>query len=225
MLDEKGNVVETIIPEDGLINFTVSGTRGEVLSSGSQKVTFTFDATGYADKKIVVFERLYIGKFTDRTKLDEKKLIGSHEDATDRNQTFDFVVPLNIEKKNKDGLLIEGAKMEIWSSDGKTCIEKWETIEGQMHETTIKPGEYILREVEAPYGYALADDVKFTVNTDCEIVVDGKVCRDNLISMVDEELVMLPSTGSNSSLKMSFMGIILMLGGVMIISKKRQFSK
>ena len=115
--------------------------------------------------------------------------------------------------------------MEIWSSDGKTCIEKWETIEGQKHETMIKTGEYILREVEAPYGYALADDVRFTVNTDCEIVVDGKVCQDNLISMVDEELVMLPSTGSNGSLKMSFMGIILMLGGVMIISKKRQFSK
>ncbi|MBP3240492.1 MAG: VaFE repeat-containing surface-anchored protein [Oribacterium sp.] len=222
VLDDQGNVIETIIPEDGLINFTVSGTKDEVLSSGSQNVTFTFDATGYADKKIVVFERLYIGKFTDRTKLDEKKLIGVHEDSTNKNQTFGFEIPLNIEKKNKDGLLIEGAKMEVWTSDGKTCLEKWETVEGKKHETTIKPGEYILREVEAPFGYALADDMKFTVNADCEIVVDGKVCRDNLISMIDEELVMLPSTGSRGTMSLSVLGLSMMLGGALVLGRRKK---
>lgn len=59
---------------------------------------------------MVVYEKLYIGKFTDREKLDGKKLVGAHEDSTDKNQTFDFDVPLNIEKKNEDGLILGGAK-------------------------------------------------------------------------------------------------------------------
>ena len=131
---------------------------------------------------------LYIGKFTDWEKLDEKKLVGAHEDLTDKNQTFDFDVPLNIDKKNEDGLIISGAKIEIWTANGKTCLESWETAEGKKHETKIRTGEYILREVEAPFGYALAEDVKFTVNANCEIVADGKVITDNLITMVDKEL-------------------------------------
>ena len=222
VLDESGKVIATIKPADGLKNFTVKGTKDELLASGSQNVTFKFDATGYADKKMVVYEKLYIGKFTSRDKLDENKLVGAHEDSTDKNQTFDFVVPLNIEKKNEEGLVIGGAKMEIWTADGKTCLEKWESVEGQKHETTIRTGEYILREVEAPFGYALADDVRFTVNADCEIVVNGEICQDNLIIMVDKELSMLPSTGGRSSLMITLLGIILMMGGAYTISLRRK---
>ena len=69
-------------------------------------------------------------------------------------------------------------------------------IRSAMQSGRLTRQQYILREVEAPFGYALADDVKFTVNANCEIVVDDKVMADNLITMVDKELSMLPSTGS-----------------------------
>lgn len=222
VLDDKGNVIATITPKDGLKNFTVSGTKDELLASGSQKVTFTFDATGFADKQMVVYERLYIGKFTTRAGLDETKLVGAHEDSTDKHQTFEFDVPLNIEKKNEDGLIIGGAKMEIWTADGKNCLEAWETVEGKAHETTIRTGEYILREVEAPFGYALADDVKFTVNANCEVVVDGQVMADNLITMVDKELSMLPSTGSRGAMALVFIGLMMMVGGIIVISSGKK---
>lgn len=222
VLDDKGNVIATITPKDGLKNFTVSGTKDEQLASGSQKVTFTFDATGFADRQMVVYERLYIGKFATRASLDETKLVGAHEDSTDKNQTFEFDVPLNIEKKNEEGLIIGGAKMEIWTADGKTCLEAWETVEGKAHETTIRTGEYILREVEAPFGYALADDVKFTVNANCEVVVDGQVMADNLITMVDKELSMLPSTGSRGAMSLSVLGLSMMLVGALALVRKKR---
>lgn len=216
VIDDKGKVIAIITQKDGLKNFTVSGTKDELLVSGSQNVTFTFDATGFADKQMVVYEKLYIGKFTDREKLDGKKLVGAHEDSTDKNQTFDFDVPLNIEK-NEDGLILGGAKMEIWTADGKTCLESWETVEGKKHETKIRTSEYILREVGAPFGYALAADVKFTVNANCEVVAEGKAMTDNLITMVDKELSVLPSTGSRGSMALPMIGLGMMLGGVIVV--------
>lgn len=63
---------------------------------------------------------------------------------------------------------LPGAKLQILSSDGKTVLESWTSTNEEYKVTKkLKAGEsYILREVEAPDGYAIADDVKFTVNKD-----------------------------------------------------------
>ena len=50
-------------------------------------------------------------------------------------------------------------------------VEEW-TSEEEAHAVTGKliPGEeYILRETEAPFGYELAEDVRFTVNAGGEL--------------------------------------------------------
>lgn len=63
---------------------------------------------------------------------------------------------------------LPGAKLQILSSDGKEILESW-TSTNEEHKVTkkLKAGEtYILRETEAPDGYAVAEDVKFTVNSD-----------------------------------------------------------
>ena len=63
---------------------------------------------------------------------------------------------------------LPGAKLQILSSDGKTVLESWTSTNEEYKVTKkLKAGEsYILRETEAPDGYAIADDVKFTVNKD-----------------------------------------------------------
>lgn len=63
---------------------------------------------------------------------------------------------------------LPGAKLQILSSDGKTVLESWTSTNEEYKVTKkLKAGEsYILREIEAPDGYAIADDVKFTVNKD-----------------------------------------------------------
>ncbi len=63
---------------------------------------------------------------------------------------------------------LPGAKLQILSSDGKTVMESWTSTNEEYKVTKkLKAGEsYILREIEAPDGYAIADDVKFTVNKD-----------------------------------------------------------
>ena len=63
---------------------------------------------------------------------------------------------------------LPGAKLQILTSDGKEVLESWTSTNEEYKVTKkLKAGEsYILREIEAPDGYAIADDVKFTVNKD-----------------------------------------------------------
>ena len=63
---------------------------------------------------------------------------------------------------------LPGAKLQILSGNGKEILESWTSTNEEYKVTKkLKAGEsYILREIEAPDGYAIADDVKFTVNKD-----------------------------------------------------------
>ncbi|MBS7008835.1 MSCRAMM family protein [Anaerostipes sp.] len=69
---------------------------------------------------------------------------------------------------------LAGAELQIIKvqEDGSELIvEEWTSTE-EAHAVTGKlvPGEeYILREAEAPFGYELAEDVKFTVNAEQEL--------------------------------------------------------
>ena len=68
-----------------------------------------------------------------------------------------------------------------------------------------------------------AEEVKFTVNANCEIVADGKVMTDNLITMVNKELSMLPSTGSRGAMALPMIGLSMMFGGaIVVLSEKKK---
>lgn len=82
------------------------------------------------------------------------------------------VAVLKLDAQTKKALT--GAKLQIIKvqEDGsEQTVEEWTSTE-EAHEVTGKliPGEeYILREAEAPFGYELAEDVKFTVNAGGEL--------------------------------------------------------
>lgn len=57
---------------------------------------------------------------------------------------------------------LAGATMQVVSAEGEV-VEEW-VSDGEPHRIeALVPGEYVLRETEAPEGYALAEDVPFTV--------------------------------------------------------------
>lgn len=80
-----------------------------------------------------------------------------------------FPTKLEISKTDITGEQeLEGAKLSIIDKDG-TVVEAW-VSDGKPHiMERIPVGEYILREETAPYGYKIANDVKFTVENTKEI--------------------------------------------------------
>ena len=63
---------------------------------------------------------------------------------------------------------IPGAKLTIFDKDGKE-VESWVSEEKPHYIVKLPVGEYTLREVTAPDGYEVAEDVKFTVAETGEI--------------------------------------------------------
>lgn len=80
-------------------------------------------------------------------------------------------IPIIVEISKSDittGKELPGAKLEIIDKNGET-FAAW-TTDGKPY--TINPipaGEYTLRETTAPYGYRIAEEVKFTVEETGEI--------------------------------------------------------
>lgn len=112
-------------------------------------------------------------------------------DATYKDQKVD-VIKLDYEFKNKitkvevskqditDSSEIEGAHLTVFEKDDPACIfESWISgQDGKNEDGTIKPHlmkglepgkTYILRETSSPYGFAIAQDVEFTVEDTGEI--------------------------------------------------------
>ena len=80
-------------------------------------------------------------------------------------------VPIKVEFSKTDitgKKELEGAKLSIIDSDGKT-VETW-TSEKKPHMISKLPvGKYILREETSPYGYTIANDIEFEVKDTEEI--------------------------------------------------------
>ena len=70
--------------------------------------------------------------------------------------------PVYIEKRDQNGDALIGAKFQITRKFSKRIVAEW-TSNGGPQELYLDPGEYTLKEVEAPTGYDKIDDVDFTV--------------------------------------------------------------
>ncbi|MCR5068176.1 MAG: DUF5979 domain-containing protein, partial [Erysipelotrichaceae bacterium] len=87
----------------------------------------------------------------------------------------DYTVP--VLKVDEDGNPISGVKLEIYLpgyvlGEDEPLMEITSGTEPTY--VTLKPGDYVLHEKEAPVGYELADDIYFTVKMDSDVVVDGE---------------------------------------------------
>ena len=100
-------------------------------------------------------------------------------------------VTVEISKRDVYGNELVGAEMVLENADGET-VDKW-TSEGTNHVVTELPaGEYTLKEIAAPDGYVIANDIRFTVDVYGNVTVENveaTVTSENgnpLIVMVDD---------------------------------------
>ena len=82
---------------------------------------------------------------------------------------------ITFEKVDETGKLLAGAKMQVVSLKTKDIIDEW-TSTGDAHVSKylVEGEKYILREVEAPYGYALAEDIEFTAKDGGYVVMENQ---------------------------------------------------
>ena len=84
------------------------------------------------------------------------------EETTSNNEMLVQRVKVITTKVDEDGNALKGAKLVIIDSDGN-FVDEW-VSDGTDHETMLKNGEYILREIEAPKGYVKAEDQSIVIN-------------------------------------------------------------
>ena len=90
---------------------------------------------------------------------------------------------VQISKQDVGGQEIGGAQM-ILKNENDDVISNWTSVEGEKHTVTVKPGTYTLHEESAPAGYAVANDVIFTVDAEGKVTVGGSLVSE--VVMVDE---------------------------------------
>jgi len=124
---------------------------------------FALDASYQGDAVKVIELEAAFENYPTKLEISKTDITGEHEL---KGATLSII--------DKDGNVVE-----TWKSDGEThCISR------------IPVGEYILREETAPYGYKIANEVKFTVENTKEIqkvsmkdeLVSGKI----IIEKTDE---------------------------------------
>ena len=86
-----------------------------------------------------------------------------------------------------DGKFLEGAHIQIFGKDGKV-VEEWVSTKEAHEVTGLKAGEiYTLRETVAPEGYAVAEDITFTIEADGTVKVGETTATDKMVVMRDEK--------------------------------------
>ncbi|WP_028044428.1 SpaA isopeptide-forming pilin-related protein [Candidatus Stoquefichus massiliensis] len=117
-------------------------------------------------------------------------------------EMIDDIIRVEISKQDiTNGKELAGAKLQIIDFNNKIIHEWISTDKPELFEK-LPAGEYILREISAPEGYEIAEDVKFTVNEMSEI---QKVVMKDAPSPKIE----VPKTGDSS-----YIGVWLLMIGV-----------
>ena len=247
LVDRKNTATES---DDTLV---ATSRKVETLTSasGTISMSFTFDATKFLDRDIVVYEYMYLGEVTSTFNptvdaifnksgvpqaIGNNRLVGQHADSTDAKQTI-HVNGLYVDflKVDPDGNHIAGAVFRLRNLTTNTTVATWTTttnIESQQLST----GDYILEEIDAPDGKTEADSIKFTVresedtlkvfytgtNTELTHTTDSDGSVHYSVNMVDVDLTRLPDAGGIGTTAFTISGLILMLGGVYIANKKKK---
>lgn len=151
LLDDEGNVIEE----------WTSTKEAYVLKNLRTDVTYTVHENAAPDGFAVAPEtKLCIDSNNNVTFTGKKTTEGILliEDAR---------TSIKIAKVDKtSGEKVEGAKIQILDKEG-IVFEEWRSGKEAHEVTGLKTGEiYILREIEAPVGYALAADTEFALRAD-----------------------------------------------------------
>lgn len=101
---------------------------------------------------------------------------------------------------------LRGAKLAIYEKNGKAPAKTykdqelaWTTEASQKVIEGLAPGDYILKETEAPKGYDKAGDISFTLNNQGQVLIGGKAVADNVITMTDEKTKVTPVNNNTNN--------------------------
>lgn len=136
--DENGNTVDEWVSKEEahIIKGLIVGKK--------YKMTETKPADGYVTAESIEFT------------VENTKEVQKH-------QMLDDVTKVEISKKDiADSSEVPGAKLIILDKDGKK-VESWTSTDKPHMVEKLPVGKYTLREEQAPDGYLIAEDVKFTV--------------------------------------------------------------
>lgn len=136
--DEDGNTVDEWVSKEKahIIKGLIVGKK--------YKMTETKPADGYVTAESIEFT------------VENTKEVQKH-------QMLDDVTKVEISKKDiTDSSEVPGAKLIILDKDGKK-VDSWTSTDKPHMVEKLPVGEYTLREEQAPDGYLIAEDVKFTV--------------------------------------------------------------
>lgn len=136
--DEDGNTVDEWVSKEEahIIKGLIVGKK--------YKMTETKPADGYVTAENIEFT------------VENTKEVQKH-------QMLDDVTKVEISKKDiTDSSEVPGAKLIILDKNGKK-VESWTSMDKPHMVEKLPVGEYTLREEQAPDGYLVAEDVKFTV--------------------------------------------------------------
>ncbi|WP_285945313.1 MSCRAMM family protein, partial [Thomasclavelia cocleata] len=137
-------------------------------------------------KKPYVVEGLEIGKtyilkedFAPLGYVQAKEISFVIENTSEIQKVRMVDKVVGVKKIDIYGKVVDGALLQVVSTKTKNIVDQWVVDESENHnvEGLIAGETYILKELQAPDGYVLADDIEF-------IVEDDK--QDQEIMMVDE---------------------------------------
>ena len=119
------------------------------------------------------------------------------------------------------GKELEGAKLQIIRKDG-TVLEEWIT-DGKPHSVAKLPvnEELTLREITAPDGYEIAEDVTFTLKDTME--VQKVEMKDARTPEKTTEKTNAPKTGDSTNIWLPILLLVISTGGMagLYISRKK----
>lgn len=115
-----------------------------------------------------------------------------YTELTDHVLTMYDMAQLSVSKKTENGKYLKGATLKI-------TAEKDTSFEAITIKTDGKPAyfdssrftagtTYVVSETKAPKGYSYATDVKFKLDQDGNVYVNGKKSKDKSIIMTDEKI-------------------------------------
>ena len=150
--------------------------------------------------------------------------------AFDPNQKTDPVVMENDYTKvsiskidDETGELLPGAKLALFNEEREKILE-WESEKEPTLFRGLPVGKYTLKEMAAPEGYLVAEDVEFEITKTADLIEIN--LKDKRVKEEKEEIIKLPSTGDPLfwGLVSSVIGAtsLSVIGGILFFRRKKQ---
>lgn len=184
-------------------------------SDGTNHVVTNLPAGGYTLKEVAAPDGYVIAtdiSFTideyGNVTVDDVEANAFTEDGIPLIVMIDDTTKVKISKQDiATGSELPGATLQVIDKDGN-IIEEW-VSENEPHfiEAKLTADEtYILREITAPQGYEIAEDIEFTVNA------DGTVTE---VVMKDKAVVVtVPKNPPTGDVGKSPVGLIMLIAGL-----------